>query len=287
MSRPAAADPPPGGPRVAAGRSPAYDRPVIDWGAGEYELTARQLAPVAGVVADAAGIGPGDRVLDVACGTGNAALAAAVRGARPVGVDQAPRLLEVAASRAAEAGVEVAWRVGDAAALPAEDGAFDAVLSVFGVIFARPPEPAVAELVRVAAPGGRIVLATWTAEGTIAGAGQLVRRAMLEHAPDLQAGPAPRDWGDPEVVTALFAAHGLRPAIETRELAFTAASPEAFADEWLDRHPMWLAARDVLGAERYGALREPLVAHLRAGHEGGDGFRASSRYLVVRVDVPA
>lgn len=258
---------------------------MIDWGIGEYELTAAQLAPAAERAVAAAAIAPGDRVLDVACGTGNGALLAAAAGATTTGVDSAARLLEVAAERAAAAGADASWLVGEAAALPVADASFDAVLSVFGVIFARPPAPAVAELVRATAPGGRIVLTSWTAEGSVAAAGRVVHEAMAAAAPGIASGPAPRDWGDPAVVRELFGAHGIEPAIEPVELAFEAASPEAFADDWLDRHPMWLTARDELGAERYAALRAPLIDALRAGNEDPDGFRATSRYRLVRADV--
>ncbi|MGX6448527.1 class I SAM-dependent methyltransferase, partial [Patulibacter sp. S7RM1-6] len=101
-------------------------------------------------------------------------------------------------------------------------------------------------------------------------------------APAPAAGPAPLDWSDADRVRELFAAHGLTPDVEEHGLPFTADSPEAFADEWLGEHPMWLAARPVLGDEAYAALREPLVAALAGVNEDPVRFRATSRYLVVR-----
>lgn len=259
---------------------------MIDWSLGSYERTAAQLAPAAGHVVDAAEIAAGDRVLDVGCGTGNAALLAAMRGARATGVDPAERLLVVAARRAETAGVDAAWVQGDALALPFDDDGFDATLSVFGVIFARPEQDAVDELVRVTAPGGRIVLSTWTSEGALAAGGGVLRRALAERAPDSTAGPAPRDWGDPDHLRALFAPHGLVPEVDPQPHVFTADSAESFADEWLALHPMWLAARPVLGDENYLALREPLIAALEAGNEDPRAFRATSSALLVRVDLP-
>ncbi len=91
---------------------------MVDWGAGRYETTAAELAPVAQVVVERAGISPGDDVVDIACGTGNAALLAAGRGARVVGVDGAPRLLEVARERARAQGIVLDLREGDLLALP-------------------------------------------------------------------------------------------------------------------------------------------------------------------------
>ena len=119
---------------------------MVDWGAGRYEETAAELAPVADVVVGRSGAGVGDDVVDVACGTGNAALVAAARGARVVGTDGAPRLLAVAHERAAALGLEVEWREGDLLELPVASGAADTVVSVFGVVFARDPGAALREM---------------------------------------------------------------------------------------------------------------------------------------------
>lgn len=102
----------------------------LDWGDGDYARTARTLEPAAEAVLDAAGIVRGERVLDMACGTGNAALAAARRGASAKGVDASEALLELARERAAESGADAEFAVGDAAALPVADASFDAVVSV-------------------------------------------------------------------------------------------------------------------------------------------------------------
>lgn len=273
---------------------------MTDWGAGSYEITATQLAPASARAVDAARITPGERVLDLACGTGNAALLAAMRGARVTGLDPAERLLDVAAGRARSAGLEITWTPGTATELPFPDASFDAVLSVFGVIFAVPAEDAVAELVRVTADDGRIVLTTWTDSGAIAAGSAVLREAIaatttaaptaapaptsVPSSGDVAtAGPAPRDWGDPEHVAELFAPYGLVPHVEPIPHVFEAASPEAFADEWLGQHPMWLAARPLLGDGAYAALREPLVAVLGDGNEDPSAFRATSTALLIRI----
>src|SRR6185437_892096 len=119
---------------------------MVDWDAGCYERTAAELEPVARVVVDAAAPGPSDRVLDLACGTGNAALLAAARGAPVTGVDAAPRLLAVARERALAQNADVDFRQGDLLALPVNDDAADVVLSVFGLIFAPDPARALQEV---------------------------------------------------------------------------------------------------------------------------------------------
>ena len=119
------------------------------WGIGEYEDTAAELAPVSEVAVAALRLSGEERVLDVACGTGNAALVAQRGGASVTGLDGSPRLLEVARERVPSG----EFVLGDAAELPFDDGAFDAAVSVFGVIFARPAERAAAEIARVVRPG--------------------------------------------------------------------------------------------------------------------------------------
>ena len=139
----------------------------LDWGLGRYETTAVALSPVAAAVVERAAISSGDRVVDVGCGTGNAALLAARLGAQTTGVDPAARLLDVARARAAESGVTATFVQGDAASIPVATASADVVLSVFGVIFAPDPVAAAAEMARVTAPGGRILLTAWIPEGAI------------------------------------------------------------------------------------------------------------------------
>jgi len=256
---------------------------MTDWSPGVYERTAAQLEPVAEVAVGAADLQAGDRALDVACGTGNVLLVAAARGARVAGVDLAPRLVEVARDRAARAGVEAHLRVGDATALPFDDDAFDTAISVFGVIFAAPARDAASELLRVVRPGGRIVVTAWVPEGPIYEAGQLARRAVGE----LSSSPAESarhpSWGHPDELTALFAPATVR--ITEQRLAFTGPSPNAWVDDTLEHHPMWLGVADTLG-ERMAAVRDEVVKLMAGGNEDPAAFRTTSRYRVVHVDVP-
>jgi SAM-dependent methyltransferase len=183
------------------------------WGAGDYPRMAARLRPVAEAVVEAAGVRAGEAVLDVACGTGNAALAAAARGAAPVvGVDLEPALL-VHAPR--DAGVE--WVAGDALALPLGGDAFDVVLSVFGVMYAPGHARAAAELARVTRAGGRVVLASWIPGGFLPSMGAALA-PFLPPPPRSDAPPA--RWGDPAYATALLHAAGLT-AVEHRAASLT------------------------------------------------------------------
>src|SRR5262245_27647387 len=139
----------------------------MDWGQGRYEHVAAQLLPAAKVVVDTAAIEEGERVVDVGCGTGNAALLAAERGASVTGIDPAQRLLDVASAQASKGGLDARFERGEAASLPVPDGGAEVVLSVFGVIFASDPKAAADEMARVLAPVGRMLLAAWIPGGAI------------------------------------------------------------------------------------------------------------------------
>jgi ubiquinone/menaquinone biosynthesis C-methylase UbiE len=172
------------------------------WASGDYpKLAAELVAPLGPVLVEAAGVGSGDRVLDVAAGTGNAAIPAAQTGASVIASDLCPELLESGRALAAEQDVELEWREGNAHALPFSDNEFDVVMSCIGVMFAPFHQQAADELVRVTKPGGRIGLISWTPEGHI---GQLWA-TMKPYAPPPPPGAQPPPlWGQEEHVRALL-----------------------------------------------------------------------------------
>ena len=138
------------------------------WAAGDYAAVAqRQLWPVGERIIRRVGVRPGEDVLDVACGSGNAAIRAAQAGGRVVGVDLTPELFEAGRRLAAQAGVEVEWLEGDAEALPVKDASFDVVVSVFGCMFAPRHQVAADELARALRSGGRLCVCAWTPEGAL------------------------------------------------------------------------------------------------------------------------
>jgi SAM-dependent methyltransferase len=252
---------------------------MVDWSAGCYERMAAELEPVARAVVDAAQPQPGERVLDLACGTGNVALLAAQRGAAVLGVDGAPRLLEVARERARSLDVEAEFREGDLLQLPVADGSADAVLSVFGLIFAPDPARALAEVARVAAPGASVFLSAWIPAGPIndmlAAMGRVL--AQVTEAPP----PQRFAWSDAVVAEAVARDAGLSLQATTRaDLAIRDASPEAYVTGGQE-HPMALGVRPVL--ERAGAdaeVRGAMLAVLREANEDPGGFLVHSPYIV-------
>ncbi len=250
----------------------------LDWGDGDYGRVAAVLEPAARAVVDAAGAAPGDRVLDVGCGTGNALLEAARRGADVLGIDPAEGLVAIARERVAAAGLAAEVRVGDALALPVPDGSCDAVLSVFAVIFAPDAERAAAELLRATRPAGRVVLTSWVPEGPIAAAGRLLMEAM-DAPPQFD----PPRWGDRAWVEGLLRGRGAAEVDVTEHgLAFTAASPAAWFGEQEEHHPVWRLARRQLGETAWERLRAQSVTVLAEGNEDPLAFRTTSRFLLVR-----
>jgi SAM-dependent methyltransferase len=254
---------------------------MIDWGVGQYEWTAAEVEPVAERVVSLAALRPGERVVDLATGTGNAALLAARLGAAVTGLDLAPRLIDVARKRAAGEGVEASFVVGDIGALPFGDGAFDVALSVFGAIFAAEPSRAFAEMTRVLRPDGRALLSVWVPAGPIDAVVGAFGRAM---AAATGAAPDRFAWHDPEAVSALAEPHGTQVRFHDGLLSIIAESPEAYFAANEQRHPMIVAGRPVLErAGTYSQVREQALAILREGNEDPQAFRVSSPYRVIEI----
>jgi len=180
------------------------------WSSGDFNEIARQTLAVAEDLCRAADPRPGQKVLDVACGSGNLALVAARRYCAVAGVDIAANLVERAEARSAAEGLAADFRVGDAQALPYPDASFDLVFSVFGVMFAPDQQTAASELLRVCRPGGTIALASWMPEAF----GGDFFGTHAAHAPPPPGAPSPLRWGT-EAGLAELLGPGVR-AIESR-----------------------------------------------------------------------
>ena len=252
---------------------------MIDWGAGKYEITAAELAPAADGLVERARIAPGDVVVDLACGTGNAALLAAARGAAVIGVDSAPRLLEVARERARGDALIADFRDGDLLALPVDDASADVVVSVFGVIFTTDPGQTLREVARILRPGGRALMTAWIPAGPIDGMltamGRILRRVSSAPPPDRF------PWSDSGAVASLAADAGFVLENTTaHELAIRAASPEAYIAAGQE-HPMSLSVQPLIARAGVAAeIREAMITVLREANEDPDAFLVHSPYVV-------
>jgi SAM-dependent methyltransferase len=171
------------------------------WMAGNYDYFSRFIETSAVEFADRIGIEPGDRLLDVACGSGQLALVAARRGAKVTGVDIATNSIDAARGRAASEGLAARFDEGDAEALPYAASSFDIVATIFGAMFAPQPELVAREMLRVSRAGGKIAMANWTKEGMI---GQMFATISRYVPPPPM--PSPLLWGNEGVVRDRFGA---------------------------------------------------------------------------------
>jgi SAM-dependent methyltransferase len=222
------------------------------WASGDYPLMVETwLTPLGPRLADACRVGPGTRVLDVAAGTGNASIPAALAGAHVTASDLTPELLQAGRARAAAAGVELDWVEADAERLPFDDASFDVVMSAIGVMFAPHHQLAADELVRVVKPGGTIGLLSWTPEGMIGG----LFRTMGPFAPPPPPGASPPPlWGSEDHVRELLGDRVTLDRVERDVLDVTAFErPGDFADHFKQRYGPTIAAQGNARAN----VREP------------------------------
>jgi ubiquinone/menaquinone biosynthesis C-methylase UbiE len=194
------------------------------WASGDFSVIGTTLQIVGETLCEAVDLKPGARVLDVACGNGNAALAAARRFCQVTGLDYVPALLADAGARARAERLDLELIEGDAERLPFADGHFDVALSTFGIMFAPDQEQAAREIARVVRPGGTIGLASWTPEGFI---GQLLK-TVGKHVPPPAGVASPIFWGTEARLRELFP--GARMALQRKQFAFRYQSPAHFID---------------------------------------------------------
>ncbi len=258
---------------------------MLDWGDGQYERTAEQLTIAAERAIDAAEITAADHVLDLGCGTGNVAIAAARRGARVTGVDPAERLLQTARSRARDENLSITFVLGEAGAIPLPDAAVDVVVSVFAVIFAPDAERAASEMLRVVKPGGRLCITSWLPRGAIAEAAKLLYGALPPAKTEDPPRSAPR-WGDADFVRELFESRGAAVDLTLDALVFEAPSAEAWFADQEAHHPAWRAIRRAT-SELPGvweSVKERSIQLLESASEASDRLRMTSEYWMIRVN---
>ncbi len=265
-----------------------------DWDDGAYESFAPELDPAAAVTVALAAPQAGERALDVGCGSGNATVRLAAAGTVLTAVDPGERLLQVTRDRLRDAGhvAEVHRAGGDdpfatlgavqlhaagAEALPFADDAFDVVVSVFAAIFSPEPPAALAELARVTAPGGRVLLAVWDPDGAVEQALAPLRRVLAAARP----GGGPFPWHEPAALGAHLPA-GTAVEVHADEVVFTAASGAAWVAQHERVHPIWRTARRALDDEQaWVALQAAVAEHLDASSRSATGLEVGAAYRVL------
>ena len=237
------------------------------WSKGDFAMVANLVYHVSEALAEALEIVPDEKVLDVACGSGNGAIAAARRSwGGVVGADYVPALLERGRERAAAERLEVEFVEADAQALPFEDASFDVATSIFGAMFAPDQERTAAELLRVVKPGGRIGMANWTPTG---GVGTLFK-TISRHAPPPPGIESPLRWGTEERLRELFG-DGIAELRVERRLS---RQPFRSADHYIEFFRTYFGpiqmAFERVGPEGEAALADDLRAMLEADNTAGE-----------------
>lgn len=248
------------------------------WATGDYAIVGTTLVVMAEELCEAVDLRSGQRVLDVATGNGNAALAAARRFCEVTGIDYVPALLARGRERAAAEGLPVDFAAGDAENIPYPDASFDVVLSTLGSMFAPNQEKAAGELLRVCRPGGKVGMANWTPDGFI---GQMFR-VTGRYAPPPAGLKPPALWGTEERVRDLFGDGIVSMQAERRSFVFRYRS----FDHWLDVFRTYYGpvnkafqALDATGQEAYAADLRSLVERF---NRSGDGTMVvPSEYLEI------
>jgi SAM-dependent methyltransferase len=250
------------------------------WSSGDYALIGTTLQIVGEELCEALDVRAGQRVLDVAAGNGNVSLAAARRGCEVVATDYVPALLERARERAQADRLAIEFRQADAEALPFADGAFDVVVSTFGVMFTPDQDRAAAELVRVCRHGGKIGLANWTPEGFI---GQ-VFKTIGRYVPPPAGAKSPAAWGTRGRLTELFEIHAASIVSAQRHFVFRYRTPKHWLDIFRTYYGPMLKAFAALAAGHQAGLERDLLALVEEFGRADDGTMVvPAEYLQVVV----
>jgi SAM-dependent methyltransferase len=253
-------------------------RQQATWASGAYAVVGTTLQIVGETLAEAVDIRAGERVLDVAAGNGNATLAAARRHATVTSTDYVSHLLDTGRARAQAEGLQVAFQVADAEALPFADGQFDVALSTFGVMFTPEHARAAGELLRVVRPGGRIGLANWTPGSLI---GQLFK-IIGAYVPPAAGLKAPSLWGTEAHLRDLFGAQAASLRCEAKHFNFRYGSPAHWLQVFRDTYGPTLKVFAALDAAGQTALARDITALLeRCNTAGPASLVAPSEYLEV------
>jgi len=262
---------PPAAPDLAAVKT----KQQVMWASGDFAVIGTTLQIVGELICEAADVGGGENVLDVAAGNGNATLAAARRFARVTSTDYVPALLEGGRRRADAEGLKVTFEFADAEALPYAAASYDVILSTFGVMFAPDHSKSASELLRVCRLGGRIGLASWTPEGFI---GQMFR-VVGKHVPPPAGVKSPALWGTRDHLQTLFAGAA---SIEhtVREFPFRYESAEHFVEIFRTFYGPVHKAFAALDASGQAALETDLLALLeRCARPSAAGLVVPAEYL--------
>ena len=267
---------------IATPQMPAADLVAVKtkqqatWSSGDYAAMGTTLQIVGENLSEALDLRPDARVLDVAAGNGNATLAAARRQCSVVSTDYVPSLLQAGAARAEAEHMDIEFREADAEDLPFKDGAFDNVMSTFGVMFTANQEVAAQEMLRVCRRGGQIGLANWTPESFVGD----VFRTIGRHVPPPVGVRSPLEWGTKARLMDLFGNHATRIEFKKRHFTFRLRSAQHWVEHWRDVYGPVHKAFAAVG-DRAPQLAADLIAVARDHSTDPQAMIAPAEYAEV------
>lgn len=249
------------------------------WSQGDYPAVAEILVPAAEALVEACAVGPGMRVLDVAAGDGNVAIAAARRGAQVIASDITPELVEKGRERSEKEGLNIEWREADAEDLPFGSEEFDVVTSAFGAMFAPRAAHTAGELMRVTKPGGKVGMTAWTPEGFI---GQGFQISAKYQPPPPEGADSAVSWGVEENVKQRFGPHASSVTCSRDVVPWKFGS----VDEWMawsqEHVPPMVVAKSMLPPEKFEEMEEEHRARAEEANLATDGsFHVDAEYLLI------
>ena len=264
---------------VGSASDPATERAQRIWGAGDYDRISAGFRREAEDFVERLALRSGQRVLDSACGTGNLTIPAARTGAEVTGFDLMPSLLDVAADWSVRERLDIRFDQGTVEELPYENASFDAVLSMFGLMFAARPERVASELARVTRPGGRVALANWTRSGFI---GQMLATHVAYVTPPAGS-VSPLLWGDEAVVRERLPESEWKVTTTPRTLTFRYPyTPAGTAELFMTCYGPTVRTLEALDTQRARLFSADLIYHWeRNQRPGARGTEVDAEYLEV------
>ena len=250
-------------------------RQSVMWGTGPYQRITETLTDIHDLVIERLDPRPGDRWLDLACGTGAIAERAAEQGAAVTGLDLAPALIETARERARERGLSIEYVVGDCEATPFDDASFDKASSTVGIMFAPDHEASARELARVTRPGGQIVLANWTPEGGLGRMFQMMAPFQLSKPPS-----SPFEWGRTERVRELLG-DAFELEIEEHVSTLTLSSGEEYWQLFSTSYGPTKVLADALDDDRREEFHRTWVEFFESEYSANGHIEHTREYLLV------
>ena len=254
------------------------------WSQGDYPKVSRLLVPAAENMVETCGVGEGTRVLDVAAGDGNVAVAAAKRGAEVIATDITPELVEAGRARSRAEGLDIEWREADAEELPFEDGEFDVVTSAFGAMFAPRAVHTAGELLRCVKQGGKVGFTCWSKDGHTGKTLALSARYMP---PPPEGVDTVASWGDEATARERFEQHGAGVEIARGGVPWAFESIDVLEQWALENVPPMVVAKQMLPPEVFEEFSKESRALTEESNTATDGsVYYESEYLLLVATKP-